>query len=485
MKGKFIIFLIFLTANIFSQDKVKEVSIGLNKTAAIFQIIDETNKQICLFYNDKKTALAVRFDEDFNIIDSLHGNKPESKYDDLIGYSKKGNTYFSYWADSKCKEIATMSFDFDKKSTAITTKTIDLEKEKVVHKTTINNIFYIISTVKSSNIINIYCFEDGTFTKKSIDIYYKKFIDRENKQITLWDLFREGSYIDPSFAVQNISTDSPASLAFTASKKKVYTVNNTLLFTFDYNNNFTQTIQIDLDKFSITQRNFFKPYFEEKTLEDGSQFVTYDDSNSFYINESFAILKGNSDRMVLTFKDLTDNEIKKYWLFSDKELEIKNSDIIQENGSISNTRILDKSSQLLRKISNLNPSISCYKDLGGNIILTIGGVSENQKNNAMTYGALIGGFAGSLIGAAISSNYTMNNINSYKDRKVVYINCLFDASFNHINSPLNKLAFDKVRLFDEENKSMKIKTVFKYKSNLYFGGYNIESGKYSFYKFTD
>jgi len=173
-----------------------------------------------------------------------------------------------------------------------------------------------------------------------------------------------------------------------------------------------------------------------------------DEHNSFLLNDKLIQMKLRSSEMHISIKDLEGNEIKTLDAFSDVEIPFKNSEIIQENGKVSNTRILDKSNQLLRKIYNLNPSISCYT-LNDKIYLTLGSVSIEQNNNAMMYGGMFG-VTGVLIAAAISSNYSVNNLNSYKDRKVCYINCLFDSNFNHIDGTMKKLAFDELRAFDEK-----------------------------------
>ena len=140
------------------------------------------------------------------------------------------------------------------------------------------------------------------------------------------------------------------------------------------------------------------------------------------------------------------------FLINNLDIAFKNSDIIQENGSVKSTRILEKSSQLLRKIGGLNPSISLYT-VGDKIFMIIGGVSIVQQNNAALYGGMFG-ITGALIGAAISSNYSLNNLNSYKGRKVVYINCLFDQNFNHISGDVKRTAFDELRAFSEKNEKL-------------------------------
>ena len=116
--------------------------------------------------------------------------------------------------------------------------------------------------------------------------------------------------------------------------------------------------------------------------------------------------------------------------------------------------------------------------------MIIGGVSNVQQNTVALMGGMYG-MTGALIGMALSSNYSMNNLNSYKQRKVVYINCLFDTNFNHVKGEVKKTAFDELRAFSEENDKLIAPVLFKINSSLYYGGFDKETGNYSFYKFKD
>jgi hypothetical protein len=196
-------------------------------------------------------------------------------------------------------------------------------------------------------------------------------------------------------------------------------------------------------------------------------------------------MKLNTEKMLLSIKDLEGNELKSFEILDGKEIAFKNSEIIQENKNIKSTRVLDNSSQLLRKIYYQNPSISCYS-FNNKKYLSIGSVSDPENGNAniLMIGGMYG-FVGALIAVAITSNYSMDNLNSYKGRKVVYINCLFDSDFNHVNGELKKLAFDELRLFADNNNKLLSQAVFKLNSNLYFGGYDDKKGTYSFYQFKD
>jgi hypothetical protein len=347
----------------------------------------------------------------------------------------------------------------------------------MIKKITIKNIFYIITAVKNSNILNFHIFNGNKYSKKTTDLSESVFYDFMDRKSTLYDLFNIVSGIDNSASLQTISNDSPPSLTFASSKKKCYNYNDNFIITLDVNKKITQYISISLTNFTYESTRLNQPEITEN----------YDyirDSNSFVVENGIIQINLNSSNMALTFKSFDNKLLKSYKAYSDKEITFKNSEIYQENKSVKNTRILDKSNQLLRKIYNSHPSISSYSSNGVNYI-TIGSVSDAENNDAIMIGAMLGGLSGALIGAVLTTNYSVNNLNSYSNRKVVYINSMFDTNFNHIQGDAKKLAFDKLRVFAEDNKQLTYKTIFKLNSNLYFAGLNKKTNNYSFYKFVD
>lgn len=474
---KKLLFALLITTFSFSQELVKSIPIKIAKKSEVFQVVDQEKKQVLLFFSNKDGVKTLLFDNNLEFQDSLSGNRPYQEYDDIIGYSISNNKYYSYWASSNNKEIAYQCFDFENKKIDFKTYQLEFTKEKPIEKITVNNVFYLITILKNTSKLNFYVFKDGQMEKKTMDLSDKTFIDRENKRTDLWSILNVSTAFEPALSIQNILSETPPSLTFSANKRKAYTNSNNLIFTFDNNQNFTQLLNFNLSDFSVSQKSFPQPYLEQTDYNST-------DCNSFLLKDKIVQMKINSDKMILSIKDLEGTELKNFSLLADNEIDFKNSEIIQENGRIKNTRILENSNQLLRKIYNLNPSISCYEN-ENKIYLTLGSVSLVQNNNAMLYGGMIGGFTGALIGAAISSNYSVNNLNSYKDRKVVYVNCLFDNEFNHINGAVKKLSFDELRVFADQNDFLNYETVFKFNNTLYFGGYKGETNSYSFYKFKD
>jgi hypothetical protein len=476
MKKIYALLLSFVSFYSYSQEIAKSVNLGISKNAEVFQIVEEDKKQVSLFFSATINALAVRFDKDFNVIDSLKTVKPSKEYSDIVGYSLSGNKYYAYWSSSNGKELMAQCYDFETKNVTSTPISIPLEKEKIIKKITVNNIFYTVSIIKNTGILNFYIMKDGKLEKKSVDLSSKRFLNKEHKIAKLWDLVSNSTSFELPYSFQTIATETPPSLALSANKHKVYVFDNKLMFTLDDNSRFTQTFTVDLNDFTATTKMYVQPVFD-----GGDDLYTYD-SNSFLLNGKLIQIKNNSDFMKIALKNMEDNQIKEF-LINNQEISFKNSDIYQENGSSKSQRVLDKSSQLIRKIDGNNPAISLY-EANQKIYMIIGGVSNIQQNNAMLYGGMFG-MTGALIGMALSTNYSLNNLNSYKQRKVVYINCLFDSEFNHINGELKKTAFDKVRAFSEDHDKLVAPVLFKLNSNLYYGGYDYEVGNYSFYKFND
>lgn len=474
---KIAIILLLSSLNCISQNLAKSISLNYSRKNDVFQVVEENKKQVSLFFSDRNNVRTIRFDENFNIIDSLSAERPSRDYyDDIIGYSISGNNYYSYWSSSNNKEIASQCFDFDGKKVSLTTFKLEFSKEKPIERITINNVFYLVTIVKHTSILNFYVFSGGKMEKKTIDLSSRNFVSYDNQRVNLWEIISEVTDFDNGLSVQNILEETPPSLTFSANKKKAYVRDNRLIFTFDNNKGFTQLINFNIRDFTYEVKSYTQPYIEP-TEFDVSQ------SNSFLLKDRIIQIKLNTNLMYISVKDLEGNELKTFTAFAGKEIDFKNSDIIQENGSVANTRILDKSNQLLRKVSNLNPSLSCYS-YNDKIYFTLGAVSLVQNNGAL-YGAMIGGMAGAIIGGAISSSYSVNNLNSYNGRKVVYINCLFDSEFNHIDGEVKKLAFDELRVFASKKQDLVSQTVFKMNSKLYFGGYDKTTRTYSFYSFND
>jgi len=474
MIKKILLLFVFSFNFINAQEKIISFKSNDTEEKDVFSIIDDSNNAT-LFISNKTKIDAYQFNESFQVKDSLSTDVNTKELKKIIGTSQKNNKFFLYWSSKKDNEIVTQIFDFTNKKTTKFTNIIELDKEKIITKVTVKNKFYIISIQNNLNIFNVYCFDGESLEKKVIDCSNFKFINSLHKSVSFLSMFNEYKEIVYYSRLKNMRSDTPVSLVNCAEKKKVYIKDNSVIFTFDTNVNFTQTLTLNFDDFTATQKEYTLPPIKHYDLNSIS-------SNSFLINDKIIQVKIDYNILFVLIKDLEGKEIKSFALKPDQEIDFKNSDIIQEEGSIKTKKTLDTSKQLIRKIYNMNISVSCFYNKDS-YYLVIGGVSYPQQTSYFT--GMGGSLTGAVMDAFITNNYSVNNINSYSNKKIVYIYSLFDKDFNHLEGTVDKLAFDKLRLFVEENKKFINQTVFNIGSKIYYFGQNKDSKYYCFYVFED
>lgn len=478
MMFKNLILSLFISCSIFGQDIKKEINIALPKKSDLFQIMNEKENEFLFFLSRKEKITAFRFNESFEIKDSMNYVLPSKNKYNVEGYGMKNNKYYIYWTNDFNQEMMINSVDFSTKKIENSSFSPKQFEGRIISRLTINNNYYIITLVKNTNLINVYKFDGFDLTKKNLDLSGTKFIDENNKVSSLWQMFNYSTNFETAFSVQTISQETPPSLPLSANKRKLYIKDNLIFFTLDQHNKFTQTFSINLDNFEVKHKVYNKPFVVE------TEFANVD-SNSFIFEDNILLLKTIKEKLIIDIRHLGGDLIKTLEAINSVDIPFQNSEIIQESNSVKNRRVLGKSNQFLRKTSNLNCALSCYS-VDDRIYMTLGGVSVVQSDGGAAFaGGLMFGFAGALIFSAIlSSNYSNNNLNSYNQRNVIYINSIFDRSFNHINEPVKKLPFDELRYF-VEGKQNEISTVFKFKKDLYFCNYEDKKKSLIFYEFKN
>lgn len=459
-----------------AQKFVGSLPLKFESKSNCFEIIDDEKKQLALCINQAKKTQIIRLSPEFKVQDSMHMSRPDGDFKYLSGYSVQNGIYYLYWNSSgKEKSIGCQIYDFNTKKNSFVSIPFELTKERVLTKINKQGKFYVISCIKGKSILNFRIFDGATVTQKQLDLTEKSFLNYEGTRVSLSDLLSEETRLQPAFQVQKISDEMPPSLVLGAKSRKVYVDGEDFIFTFDNYDAATQVFKINTTDFNVKQ--YLLPQkFVVKPISDTYYPLP---ASSFYINKKIIQLKSDVASLHITVRPLEGEIIKHFEIKLDQEIDFKNTEIIQENGSIKNTRILDKSNQLIQKINNLYPAITCYNQ-NNLIVLTVGGVSDIKDGAG--YGAMFG-----LIGIAIEwalSNYSNDNYNSYIDRKVVYISGLFDENFNSIKEPLQKPAFDKLREFTADKK-IEQSILFKFGNSLYMGGLMVGTEGYSIYQFND
>lgn len=469
----------------FSQEIVNSTPVALKKNKTVFQVVNDSTKETTIFVSDKEKVKAIRLNKEMQITDSLSTERLNPKvYVAMIGYNENKSNINLFWTSSNHKDLFIQQFNFNKPNSENKTYSLPLKDEKFVQNFSQNGKFYIMTVLKNSDKLKLYVFDtDGKLEEKIIDMTGFRFFKSDYQKTTIYGVLDESYYAtELPFSLQKITPENPTSLVESSKRRKCYSIGNTIVLTFDSNIDYTQLITLDLDKFNANEKFIQKPYINYTQRYELN-------SNSFLIDNHLYQIKSSSSQLILTVKDLEDNLIKSYEASDENPIiDFKNSNYVQENGGTSKTRILDTSSQFIRKTNNLNAGISCYK-LNNDYLVTIGSVSQEQQKVgagaiAGSMFGIAGAIAGSLIDAAIS-NPTMESFNAYANRKVVYINGLFDKDANHIKGEIDPLAFDKIRVFFDKNTNVSSQTLYKLDNIYYFGYYDNSKKEYTIRKFKD
>lgn len=474
---KGIILLLLCSATGFSQQLVNSVQIKLKRDRSSFQVVDTVAQKVALFISDKTSTHALLLDGTMKISDSITTPRPDQDYSELLGYAGNAQNPVLFWgAGNAKKKILSQQFNFDSKTVSQKDFSIDLKDERIIQDLSTQQAFYIVTIVKKSNIMKFYVFDQlGNIKEHSINMDNFHFFRSDTGRSTLYGMMEQvfGGFEQP-FSLTRINLDSPTALTDSAKKRKCYLIGDSFYITNDSNIDYTQLISVNLKNFTATEKFLKQPFIVSDSRDDLN-------SNSFICGENIYQIKLASDQIYLTLKDFDDNILNQQKVLPGEEINFKNSPIRLEGGEFTSSRILDKTSQFTRKVNNSNSGLSCYP-VDGKTLVTIGSVTMASPNNAMVIGGMFG-VAGVLIAYAVS-NPTMDNFNAYANRKVVYIDCLFDAAGNHLEGPIPKLAFDKIRSFNED-KEISGATMYRLGTDYFFGYYDKDGNVYSLRKFTD
>ncbi|MFI0491135.1 hypothetical protein [Flavobacterium sp.] len=495
------VFLIVLFSGFvsFAQEIVNSFPIDFKNNRDVFQIVNETTKKVTFFASDRKEVRAFLLNDKMQITDSVKSIRPEKKYADIAGYNGDKSSPRLFWISENHKDIFSQNFDFVTKNSANHEYKLKLQNEKFVQYFSLNELFYIMTVVKDSNILKFYVFDsEGKMVEKSIDTPSLFFLNNENLKTNLFGMLKEEIGLQSSYSVQKISPESTTSLVFSSKKRKCYILDNKVIMTFDSHWDYTQMLTIDLNSFIVSEKFIKKPFvsFQEK----------YDiDSNSYLFEGKLYQIKLSSSEFKLSVKSLDDVLLKEFAISNDDPIDFKNSVILQKGNAFTNgDRVLEKTSQFLRKVKNNNCAISCY-NLNQNLLITLGGVSEIRggAGGGMMMGGMGFGMAGALMMPGnimfvpVYMNPILDNFNSYRGRKVIYINCLFNKEIDHLQGEIKPLAFDKIQdflteesknnltLFSNPNNQVDSETVFKIDSVYYLGYYDKNTKQYTIRKFED
>ena len=422
----------------------------------VLPVINYKNNDIIMFIADAKKVYGYKLNDDFEVINKLSSETKKRKYKTFLGNSFSKNNHSIFLTNDEQNKFLYINFDFHNNSTQSKEFFFETQEEILIQTVSINSKFFIITTQIYTNNLFIYEINNGEPKRHKIDLTEIEILtDRGNLA------FISKLFLDSGIRVNKIDENSSNNIVKVADPVKIYSKNESVIFTFDNNPEILQVLTVSLKDFSAKVDVF------EKGLKNN---ITVDEkkSNSYLFGDYVFLVTSTKEKLHLDILDYkTKENIKKYEIQKEKPISFKNTPIIQVGGDYANYRELNKTEKFLKKI-NL-----------GNI-----GVSVRKSNE--NYHLILGGYQ-----IIHRSSPHMNTNGSFAPTlhftkiKSTRIELLLDKDFNHVKGEIPKNAFDKILNSKNTGTVKKAETTFKYKNFFINGIYYAKPKQYKFLKYTD
>ncbi|GAA0715817.1 hypothetical protein GCM10009430_10740 [Aquimarina litoralis] len=487
---KKLVLLISVWSIVFSsiaQEKVLELSETFRTSylsqKESFAISNKSTNELVLLLKEKKLLYSYLLDSKYKISNQIYSRTVPSKYSKILGYNVNNKIYSIFYSNDRNSKFAVLRLDFTNNSSEIKIlEDFKIKNEVYIESINYNNKIHLLTTTENTSDINIYLFDkDLNPTKRVVRLEKLEFpkIEVLNSQLTVSNLF---AGIPLQYRISKIESRNPNIIETTSSQIKLYPLDNELTISFDISSKETTLCHINLDTFATK----LKRYEIEQRGEE------FDQSNSYVFDHKLFQISSSKIKLKFSILDLKTEQLIKEYLIEEKDsINFKNSPIFIEGSDISQLfrkdkfRTVEKTKKFLRNISLGNVGISAYKvDHAYDIVL--GGTLFSHGSVAL--GGF--GFGGTLGGGNFMSfnfNPTFYGYRGYNaSTKTTYINCLFDANFNHSQGdiPLNK--YDILNDFETTlPEKINAINIFIHNEILHFNYFDPKEKIFKLYKFEE
>ena len=471
---KIIFAFLLMTQILVSQDLVGTLNMNLDKVKNFIRIDDTDKKGSILILNKKDKIDLFRVDENFIILEHFE-HLEDKKTDDYMRSSHSDGKLYTYWKKNN-KTMEVHSIDFSTKTLQKNEIGYPVEKnEKFISSFNQNNLQYIVTVTKNTNIVNIQMLKGMNLERKMIDCYKLYFINSMNQRIKFWDYLNDdyGTVYKDKFKTIYLNENNHNSV-YATEKKKLYVDEDKIIFSSDINEYYCQMVTISLKDFNESSQII--SYDEEFSNQSSSK-----KTNSFILDDKVFIAKFSKNMFSIVVKSFENETLKTITINSISGQEYINSELIQEVSNIKNREVFKDKEKFFKKMYQKNPSITGYLD-EGNYHLTIGGVSYPKQQSAVALGMF--GLVGGIIGALISDSQN-SSVVSYSDKDITYFKSVLKKdSFGTTKIENPKSNFDHLRLYIENKSNKENIIMLSYVNNHYYLLMNEnKDDKISVYKF--
>ncbi|WP_034062710.1 hypothetical protein [Lacinutrix jangbogonensis] len=462
----FILFLL-ITSTISAQRNWIVIETGLQDEYVNLKdalpVVDKGTGNIAFFLREKKQITGYLYNENQKLISKVVVDGIPKKSCNIIGHSIKNDNYLLYFKRNSGLKFSYLKVDFKTKTfNLVDNLDIDFKKEQFIESFVDKDKFYILTSIYRTSQLNLYTLDNNAKIDKKEILLAEGLIKSDTDLVVNFNslIFSYGSKI------KKIEVGEPLALESVTAQTKVFYKDDKILLTNNFFGKRTYIVDINVLDGTLTFNAIENVGFIKGELKSGI--------NSFIFDNHYFNVYATNDKLQFSVYSYPEMEmVKSYKVDKHEKIDFKNTKMIQKVGDSENPgRVLNNTSQYLRKISNQYLGVSVYKDFN-NYIVTIG--STKPTSDTLTaIGLVLGGMAGGALFAAFSR---------YEQTKSVQIRCLFDENFNHNSNLITENGFDKINAFTKDFGHLGAQSVFRYKDDYVWGSFNHKTGLYRLFIF--
>lgn len=468
-----LILTLFSNYYLLSQEPLSSASIKLkmDPLSSTLPIVDD-EKNINLFFLSRLHIRHLKLNQNFEPVFTREYERPPVFFKKLLGFSlKEDNSINLYFSGIDKTRFCLQKINPDG---IVSEKIFDFRfsNEKFLGSLNLDGMFYVISYLKKSKIINKYSFDDQNYKLAKYDL--------SKTVLTIPENFKAISKFLTNSAITSIEKNLPNSIENASKYLKVYPQKGEIILTLDTDDNTTHVLTLGLLDSNVSSFQF---KLDSSSFDENEKIK----SNSFISGENLYKIAVSNNQLEFSIIGLENKKRLQVFSFSKSDqISFKNSPIMQEGTLFlpNRKKELDKSNEFLRKISKWEVGLIPYQ-IDDAIEVKIGGVDKKDySGGGMSFGGMgpTYSFNGGTIGYNVNPVYS--SYGSYKSNRSVYFKTLLNSeSLVHIKGDIKNNVFDNIIDFSEDIKNNEYETTFNYDSFIIHGHYVEKENTYVLTKF--
>lgn len=482
-KKFFVFFLFVISTNGSSQEIINSFHMSLNPDDFVFDIKNDSTQTSTLFKVNKNKILAIKLNENKQIIDSLITESIVEKYS-IVGSNYNKSSDIIYCKNEKSGNLSALLFDFYNKKTSSINIDINLNKYNNIFNFSQNDRFYILYTIKGTNNLKIDIVDfKGNLTSHIIDVSNFKLLNYYNQSTTLYKSIGSfyGTFATKNFSV--IDSKTNPSLIEASNRTKLYIKENQLIFTFDISRSFTQILNVNLKDFTANLRQIPTPH-----IGGSIESNTIIESNSFLFDDKLFQFKLTPELEIISMKNLDGKLINSYILKSENENTNNSNSYHITSPKNNELEKLKNSKDFLDRSTKLGYGAGIYcSKIDNGYQITFGAISDLQNKNT----SVISLFPVPIIGLTTAltlftlEKTSFKNTSIYKNRFAVFGSLKIDEQLQTFSNRNPEFINSEIEDYMSKTKKISNFTFSKFKNSQILGFYNENTKMYIFKLFNN